>query len=72
MWFDKWVEHLKSLNVEFFWEAKLNTIVFDGEKIQGALLSSREKVEADIYVLAINPFFLADIIDRTSAIAKLH
>lgn len=71
MWFDKWVEYLKSLDVEFYWEEELNKLSFDGVKIQSAFLSSNKKVEADIYVLAINPFFLADIIDRTPAIAKL-
>lgn len=71
MWFDKWVSYLKKLNVEFNWDEELIKLDFDGVNIQSATTATNKKVEADIYVMAINPFFLANIIDRTKALAKL-
>lgn len=70
VWFDKWVSFLKTLDVEFFWEEKLYELSFDGEKIKAAFLESKKRVEADIYISAINPFSMADILDRSPELSK--
>lgn len=69
-WINKWVTHLEKNNVEFFWDQSLYSFDFDGSAITAAHLASGIKVVADLYVLAINPFFAADIIQRTPALRK--
>ncbi len=64
-WFNRWVSHLGQLGVEFFWEQALYSFDFDGEKIIAAHLESGLRVTADIYVLAINPFAVVDVLKRT-------
>lgn len=71
-WFDRWVAHLKKNGVEFFWKNSLKKFAFDGKNITTAFMESGEKVQADIYVVATNPFAAADIFDQTSELAKLE
>lgn len=69
-WFDKWVAHLEKSGVTFFWKKPLHKLDFDGEKITKAQLDSGEEVQADIFVLATNPFAAADILRRTPELVK--
>lgn len=69
-WFDRWVPHLKKKDVEFFWEESLFKLDFDGENITAAHLESGTTFQADIYVLATNPFAAANILDRTPQLAE--
>lgn len=71
-WFDRWVTHLKKNGVEFFWKNSLKKFAFDGKNITGAFMESGEKVQADIYVVATNPFAAADIFDQTPELAGLE
>ena len=65
VWFDKWVDYLKKQQVEFYWQAPLHRLSFEENKITAAELANGETVQADIYVLAVNPFCAADILKRT-------
>lgn len=69
-WFDKWITHLEKSGVEFFWEQPLHTLDFDGRKILAAQLESGENVQADVYVLASNPFAAADVLKRTPSLEE--
>ncbi len=68
-WFDKWVSHLKKNGVHFFWGESLHTFMYDGANITAAHIESGAKVQADLYVLATNPFAAADILERTPTLA---
>lgn len=65
-WFDPWVEYLQSLGVNFYWSSPLHCLIFDNKKITSAELKSGETIQADIYVLAINPFAAKDVIARSN------
>ncbi|WP_259364776.1 MULTISPECIES: FAD-dependent oxidoreductase [unclassified Colwellia] len=65
VWFDKWINHLMQNQVEFFWQTPLHRLSFEEDKITAAELVNGETVQADIYVLALNPFSAADILART-------
>ncbi|MHB8955338.1 MAG: FAD-dependent oxidoreductase [Pirellulaceae bacterium] len=69
-WFDRWVEHLEKQGVVFYWEQPLHHFDFDGEKITGAHTEGGVKIDADLYVLATNPFAAAEILDRTPELAQ--
>jgi len=69
-WFDKWVAHLEKSGVDFFWEQPLYKLDYDGKKITTARLASGDAVQADIYVLAANPFAAVEILERTPELAK--
>jgi hypothetical protein len=69
-WFAKWVEYLTGVGVQFFWNAPLHRLDFDGRVATGASLDSNDKVTADVYVLAMTPFAAAEILDRTPALAE--
>jgi uncharacterized protein with NAD-binding domain and iron-sulfur cluster len=70
-WFAPWLAHLQQNGVRFFWEKALTELEFDGARIVGAQCGG-EKIAADIYVLAINPFSTADILRRTPELEKLE
>jgi hypothetical protein len=55
--------------VRFFFEKALTKLEFDGAMIVSALCG-KENIQGDIYVLAINPFFAADILSKTPALEK--
>jgi uncharacterized protein with NAD-binding domain and iron-sulfur cluster len=63
--FDKWVSHLKAKNVEFYWNNKIDELKFDHGLISSGILDSGIHVVADIYVLAINPFSVEQVIKKT-------
>lgn len=67
-WFTKWVTYLETLGVIFSWKKRLDKFNYDGKHIISAYLDSGEKIEADMYVMAVNPFEAAKIVDRTPAI----
>lgn len=67
-WFRPWIAHLEERGVRFAWSQPLRELEFDGERIAAARLESGISVEADVYVLATNPFAAADILSRTSAL----
>ncbi|WP_434926294.1 FAD-dependent oxidoreductase [Shewanella sp. HL-SH2] len=65
VWFDKWVDDLKQKQVEFYWQTSLHRLSFEENSITAAELDNGETVQADIYVMALNPFCAADILART-------
>ena len=70
VWFDKWVAHLATGGVAFYWKRPLHRFGFDGRRITMATLESGEEVRADVYVLATNPFAAADILGRTPQLER--
>ncbi|MFH0785533.1 MAG: FAD-dependent oxidoreductase [Pseudomonadota bacterium] len=68
-WFNPWVKYLKEKGVKFFWEKALTKLEFDGTHIISAFCGE-EKIQGDIYILAINPFITADILSETPALEK--
>lgn len=69
-WFDKWVAHLERQGCKFSWKQSLLKLDYDGEKITAAHLASGEVIEADVYVLATNPFAAADILKQTPELER--
>lgn len=70
-WFDKWVAYLQDCGVQFTWEGALHALAYDGTVVTGAELASGERVSADLYVLATNPFAAEEILARTPPLAAL-
>jgi uncharacterized protein with NAD-binding domain and iron-sulfur cluster len=63
-WFNPWVKYLAENGVKFFWEKPLTHLEFDGIKIVSAN-SGDEKIQGDMYIMAINPFLMTDILSKT-------
>lgn len=55
--------------MRFYWEKTLTKLEFDGTTITSALCSE-ERIQGDIYILAINPFIAADILRETPALER--
>ena len=70
-WFDPWVKYLEEKGVTFHWEKALTKLEFDGTDIISALCGE-EKIQGDCYILAINPFFTADILSETPELENLE
>lgn len=70
-WFERWVRHLRRQGVRFHWSQALRQLDFDGLRLTGARLETGERVRADLYILAANPYAVADILDRTPALRDL-
>ncbi len=68
-WFNPWVKYLKEKGVKFFWEKAFTKLEFDGTTIVGAFCGE-EKIQSEIYILAINPFITADILSETPALER--
>ncbi len=68
-WFDPWVKYLEEEGVKFYWEKALTKLEFDGNSIISAFCGE-EKIQGDIYLLAINPFIMADILSVTPALER--
>lgn len=66
-WFSPWVKYLEEKGVNFYWSKPLTELEFNGEDIT-AVYCGKEKIQGDIYVLAINPFLAADILSKTPAL----
>jgi uncharacterized protein with NAD-binding domain and iron-sulfur cluster len=63
-WFKPWITYLKDEGVKFFWSKPLAKLEFDGEKIVSAVAGD-EKIHADGYIVAVNPFSMAEILCKT-------
>ncbi len=70
-WFDPWITYLKGKGVKFYWAKTLTKLKFDGTAITSAFCSE-ERIQGDIYILAINPFITADILRETPALERLE
>jgi uncharacterized protein with NAD-binding domain and iron-sulfur cluster len=70
-WFDPWVKHLEGEGVQFFWGKALTRLEYDGVNIVSAFCGE-DKIQADRYLLAINPFSTADILSKTPALESLE
>jgi hypothetical protein len=68
-WFDPWIKYLKTKGVSFIWEKALTKLEYDGTRITSAFCGG-EKIQADIYILALNPFITADILSLTPALER--
>ena len=68
-WFNPWVKHLKERGVTFHWEKTLTRLEFDGVYIVSARCGE-EEIRADLYILAINPFFTAEILSATPELER--
>jgi len=60
-WFNPWVKYLREEGVDFYWEKPLARLEFDGTRIISAFCAA-ERIQADAYILAINPFTTAEIL----------
>ena len=69
-WFGRWIKDLKERGVSFYWKKPLERFRFDGTTITAGLLDSGTIVEADLYILAVNPFAAAEILARTPELEK--
>lgn len=70
-WFERWVAYLGSLGVRFRFEQRLHRLDFDGQRIVAAVLESGERLQADVHVLAVNPFAALEILQRSPELARL-
>jgi len=71
-WFDRWTADLRARGVALHFSSSLHQLGFDGRQVTGARLEDGTAVVADRYVLAINPFATADILDRTPTLQSLE
>jgi hypothetical protein len=69
--FNPWEKYLSQKGVRFFWEKPLTRLKFDGTKIDSAF-SGDEKVVGDAYIIAINPFIMAEVLSRTPELEELE
>ena len=69
-WFDKWVVHLDRIGVRFFKKESLQQLDYADGLITAAHFRSGKTVNADVYVLAVNPFAAAEILSRTPSLAR--
>ena len=69
-WFDRWVRDLSAKGVEFFWNAPLEKLHFDGSEINVAELEGGTLVQADLYVVATDPFSAAQIFARSPVLEQ--
>jgi hypothetical protein len=70
-WFEPWVAHLRTLGVQFRFGERLHRFDHEGDRITVAWLESGARVEADLHVLATNPYAAADIVERTPTLVAL-
>lgn len=68
-WFDPWVKHLEQEGVAFSWNTPLTRLEFDGRRITTAV-AGEKKITADVFILALNPFYTADILRRSPDLEK--
>lgn len=69
-WFNRWVKYLETLGVKFAWNTSLVELLYDGHKCTGARLHSGEAIQAGFYVLAANPFAVAEVLGHTPALER--
>jgi uncharacterized protein with NAD-binding domain and iron-sulfur cluster len=63
-WFTPWVNYLTQKGVKFHWEKPLVELEFNGTLITCAVAGD-EKITADAFIIAINPFHMAEILSKT-------
>ena len=68
-WFNPWAKYLKEKGVKLFLGKALTKLEFDGTKIIAAFCGD-EKIQGDIFILAVNPFFTADILSKSPALER--
>ena len=69
-WFGRWIKDLMERGVSFYWNERLERFRFNGTTITAGLLGSGTIVDADLYILAVNPFAAAEILARTPELEK--
>lgn len=69
-WFEPWVRYLTQLGVAFHWGCPLQALALNDQALTGASLASGEEVQADAYVLAVDPFTAAEVVSRTPALLR--
>jgi hypothetical protein len=68
-WFDRWLRDLESRGVRLFRLASLHRLNFDGTRVQSATLADGREVQADSYIMAIDPFAAAKVVERSPGLA---
>ena len=68
-WFKPWVEHLTKQGVVFTWNTPLVKLEFNEKVITGAV-THKEVVTADFYIVAINPYILNTILNKTPSLEQ--
>jgi hypothetical protein len=71
LWFDRWIMHLRRMDVEFHWGAPLDRVWHRDHEVTGASLKEGTKITADFYVMAITPFAALEVIERTPELARI-
>ena len=67
-WFSPWVRDLAARGVNFHFEHVLHRLDGSKDGVRAACLEDGERVEADLHVMAVNPFAARDILARTPAL----
>jgi len=70
-WFDRWVRDLETRGVVFHFERSLQQLEGGAAGIRAAQLADGTRVEADVFVLAVNPYATCEILARTPSLAAL-
>jgi len=70
-WFNPWVKYLQEKGVRFFWGKALTKLEFDGTRITAAVCGE-DRIQGDIYIVALNPFIAAEILSKTPELEKLE
>lgn len=68
-WFNPWVKYLEQKGVDFHWGQPLTKLEFDGKEITSATAGD-ERIDGDLYILAINPFITSEILSKTPELEK--
>ena len=69
-WFEHWVRHLESGGVRFEFNCAVQRLELEDGRIARVQLDGGQRVEADVHVLAINPFAAAEVLARTPALIR--
>jgi hypothetical protein len=70
-WFVPWVHYLAALGVRFRFKQRLHRFELHENIVIAAQLETGDRIEADVHVLATNPFAAVDILARTHGLAEL-
>ncbi|MDX2185864.1 MAG: FAD-dependent oxidoreductase [Opitutaceae bacterium] len=72
VWFHRWIPWLEKQGVQFHWDMPLHSFKFDGKRVSSAVLADGSESNADVHVLATNPFAAAEIVERSGSLASLQ
>lgn len=67
-WFNPWIASLEQSGVRFHWNHTLTQFEFDGTRIVAAQCGP-VRVQANMFIMAINPFVAAQVLARTPGLA---